>query len=141
MGLLKIVVPCIAKRNVWSTSEENNTKVILCLGLLSNARRINWSLLTINSLSKLACAKYSCIAGYCYCLKTAYGTFILSLGNTVDNHCIECVKGSSGGHLCHEKVMSQDLYRCWKTITTGMYILLRDSNKIILLCLIEVRGL
>lgn len=51
-----------------------------------------------------------------------------------------CKSKSSGGHLFHEKVMSQELYGCWKTITTGMCMLLRDSNKVILLCPIEVRA-
>lgn len=40
-----------------------------------------------------------------------------------------CKSKSSRGHLVHEKVMSQELYECWKTVTTGLYVLLRDSNK------------
>lgn len=136
MCLLKIVVPCIAKRNLCSTKvEQRKVYQSFIVFRTFRARRINWSCYYKFTFQ----TTFSKILLYCSLLllsgDAACETFILSLCNTMDKSLYGVQKSKNGGgHLFNEKVMSQELCSCWEIVIIGTYIQLKIP---ILLCLIE----
>lgn len=106
------MVPRIANSNVWPTIGKKNTSYIV-----SRAFKLCQENELVSYYKFIF--QMSCVAGYCYYLKTTCGTSILLLSDAMGNHYMEYVKVRAVSYLFHEKVMNQELCGCWKTSQQG----------------------